>query len=113
MRAEAARRQQESSEDPDFGPWLAQPAILVIDDGPGMRNFLVRTLWPRCKRVEQAAYTEEALPRRPITDAVRTALARYDWPGNVRELRNLIDRSLILGAFPTISAGMTSPAFSA
>ena len=25
-------------------------------------------------------------------------LARYDWPGNVRELRNLIERSLILGA---------------
>jgi len=25
-------------------------------------------------------------------------LAEYDWPGNVRELRNLIERSLILGA---------------
>jgi len=25
-------------------------------------------------------------------------LAQYDWPGNVRELRNLIERSLILGA---------------
>ena len=24
--------------------------------------------------------------------------AQYDWPGNVRELRNLIERSLILGA---------------
>jgi DNA-binding NtrC family response regulator len=25
-------------------------------------------------------------------------LQAYDWPGNVRELRNLIERSLILGA---------------
>ena len=25
-------------------------------------------------------------------------LLQYDWPGNVRELRNLIERSLILGA---------------
>lgn len=27
-------------------------------------------------------------------------LSRYEWPGNVRELRNLIERSVILGAFP-------------
>jgi transcriptional regulator with PAS, ATPase and Fis domain len=25
-------------------------------------------------------------------------LQQYDWPGNVRELRNLIERSLIVGA---------------
>ncbi|WP_116598239.1 sigma-54-dependent transcriptional regulator [Primorskyibacter marinus] len=27
-------------------------------------------------------------------------MRRYDWPGNVRELKNLIERSVILGAFP-------------
>ncbi len=27
-------------------------------------------------------------------------ITRYDWPGNVRELRNMIERSVILGAFP-------------
>ena len=32
-------------------------------------------------------------------------MRRYDWPGNVRELRNLIERSVILGAFPTEFAG--------
>jgi DNA-binding NtrC family response regulator len=32
-------------------------------------------------------------------------LSRYDWPGNVRELRNLIERSVILGAFPEEFAG--------
>jgi transcriptional regulator with PAS, ATPase and Fis domain len=40
-----------------------------------------------------------------IDSAVRAALASYDWPGNVRELRNLIERTLILGAFPDDFAG--------
>jgi DNA-binding NtrC family response regulator len=37
----------------------------------------------------------------PIDASVRSMLARYDWPGNVRELRNLIERTLILGKFPS------------
>ena len=41
----------------------------------------------------------------PLTEAVLLALAGHDWPGNVRELRNLIERSLILGAFPPGFAG--------
>jgi DNA-binding NtrC family response regulator len=28
-------------------------------------------------------------------------LTRHNWPGNVRELRNLVERSVILGAFPS------------
>ena len=32
--------------------WLAKAHVLVVDDEPGMRNFLVRTLAPRCARVE-------------------------------------------------------------
>ena len=40
---------------------LAQASILIVDDEPGMRNFLVRTLGPRCKHVEEAADTDEAL----------------------------------------------------
>jgi DNA-binding NtrC family response regulator len=45
------------------------------------------------------------MPPVPIDSAVRAALASYDWPGNVRELRNLIERTLILGAFPDDFAG--------
>ena len=33
-----------------------------------------------------------------VTPDELTYLAQYDWPGNVRELRNLIERSLIVGA---------------
>ena len=45
------------------------------------------------------------MPPVAIDAAVRTALTSYDWPGNVRELRNLIERTLILGAFPDDFAG--------
>ena len=40
------------------------------------------------------------LPPLAITPEVAARLAAYAWPGNVRELRNLVERSLILGAFP-------------
>ncbi|CAL96109.1 sigma-54-dependent transcriptional regulator [Azoarcus olearius] len=36
----------------------------------------------------------------PLSHELVTRLAAYPWPGNVRELRNLVERSLILGAFP-------------
>ena len=39
----------------EYGENLAGASILVIDDEPGMRNFLTKILAPRCKRVEQAA----------------------------------------------------------
>jgi DNA-binding NtrC family response regulator len=60
VRGESARRANISQGDPEFGPWLANASILVVDDEPGMRNFLVRTLGPRCKRIEEAADTEQA-----------------------------------------------------
>jgi DNA-binding NtrC family response regulator len=39
----------------EYGESLENASILVIDDEPGMRNFLCKILSPRCKRVEQAA----------------------------------------------------------
>lgn len=44
----------------DYGENLEFASILVIDDEPGMRNFLTKILRPRCKRVEQARSTQEA-----------------------------------------------------
>lgn len=38
-------------------PWIAEASILVVDDEPGMRNFLVRTLSSRCKHVMEASNT--------------------------------------------------------
>lgn len=44
----------------DFGPWLAKASILIVDDEPGMRNFLMRTLEVRCAFVDEAADTAGA-----------------------------------------------------
>lgn len=44
----------------DIDAVLQHVSLLVVDDEPGIRNFLVRTLAPRCKRVEEAADAAEA-----------------------------------------------------
>ncbi len=46
-----------------------------------------------------------AMPALELDEETLLKLRRYDWPGNVRELRNLIERSVILGAFPDEFAG--------
>ena len=45
------------------------------------------------------------MPALELDEETLLKLRRYDWPGNVRELRNLIERSVILGAFPPEFAG--------
>lgn len=44
----------------EFGPLLSRASVLVIDDEPGMRNFLKRTLGSRCAQVDVAADVAEA-----------------------------------------------------
>jgi transcriptional regulator with PAS, ATPase and Fis domain len=44
-----------------------------------------------------------------ISEIEMAYLMQYDWPGNVRELRNLVERSLILGAL-NVSALYVQPA---
>ncbi len=55
------------------------------------------------------------LPPFEVTDEELRFLQTYEWPGNVRELRNLIERSLIVGAlnvsalYPSQRAGGRQP----
>ena len=35
---------------------LASASVLVVDDEPGMRHFLVKTLEPLCRRVDEAEH---------------------------------------------------------
>jgi len=44
----------------DFGSALAQASILVVDDEPGIRNFLVKIFRERCQLVDVAADAAEA-----------------------------------------------------
>jgi DNA-binding NtrC family response regulator len=48
------------TEKDDYGGKLRGASILVVDDEPGMRNFLTKILGPRVKRVDQAASPAEA-----------------------------------------------------
>ena len=57
------------------------------DDIPDLVAHFIATLAPRLG-VEPIEVSDDEL----------RFLAEYDWPGNVRELRNLIERSLIVGA---------------
>lgn len=43
-----------------FGPRLARVSVLLVDDEPGMRNFMARILGPQCRRIELAASVQEA-----------------------------------------------------
>ena len=45
------------------------------------------------------------MPALELNEKTLLKLTRYDWPGSVRELRNLIERSVILGAFPEEFSG--------
>jgi DNA-binding NtrC family response regulator len=99
---EAIRRSVEAHSDPEFGPWLAQASILVIDDEPGMRNFLVRTLGPRCKRIEEAIDTEEASRKLDasyfdvvILDNIMPGRNGVDWLAEQRAIGFFADAILI------------------
>ncbi len=41
------------------------------------------------------------MPSVPMDESLKARFRTYEWPGNVRELRNLIERSLVLGRFPS------------
>ena len=43
-----------------YGESLGHASVLIVDDEPGMRNFLSKTLEPHCKRVAQAACPKDA-----------------------------------------------------
>ena len=86
---------------PEFGA-LAQASILVIDDEPGMRNFLVRTLGPRCKFIEEAADTDEASRKLDknrfdvvILDNIMPGKNGVDWLAEQRAVGFFADAILI------------------
>jgi DNA-binding NtrC family response regulator len=88
--------------DPEFGPWLAKASILVVDDEPGMRNFLVRTLGPRCKRIDEAADTEEAGRKLDenhfdvvILDNIMPGKSGVEWLAEQREIGFFADAILM------------------
>ena len=109
---ETARKSQEQLGDPEFGPWLAQASILVVDDEPGMRNFLVRTLGPLCKRIEEAADTEQASRKLDanhfdvvILDNIMPGRNGVDWLAEQRAIGFFAD-AILMTAFADLETAI-------
>lgn len=76
----------------EFNRLLKSAAILVVDDEPGMRNFLKRALEDRCALLEVAGSAEEAEALRLryhfdllLVDIRLPGLSGLDWMGRLRE----------------------------
>ncbi|MEI5677843.1 sigma-54-dependent Fis family transcriptional regulator [Mesorhizobium sp. CGMCC 1.15528] len=98
--------------DPEFGPWLAQASILIVDDEPGMRNFLARTIGPRCKRLEEAANTDEASKKLDahhfdvvILDNIMPGKNGVDWLAEQRAIGFFAD-AILMTAFADLETAI-------
>ncbi len=112
MPAHSVHRLSEPDGDPEFGPWLAQASILVVDDEPGMRNFLVRTLGPRCKRLEEAADTQEATRKLDkhhfdivILDNIMPGKSGVEWLAEQRAIGFFAD-TILMTAFADLETAI-------
>ncbi|HET8932311.1 MAG TPA: hypothetical protein VFN67_02675 [Polyangiales bacterium] len=56
---------------------------------------------PLARHFLRAQSPESKEPPILAPDAIARLLA-HDWPGNVRELRNVIERSLVFAAMPSV-----------
>lgn len=82
----------EVADDLEFNRLLKAAAILVVDDEPGMRNFLKRALENRCALLEVAGSAEEAEALRLrfhfdllLVDIRLPGLSGLDWVARLRE----------------------------
>jgi len=82
----------DDAQDEEFAKLLKSVAILIVDDEPGMRNFLQRTLSSRCALLEVAGSAEEAEALRLryhfdllIVDIRLPGLSGLEWVRQLRE----------------------------
>lgn len=90
--ASTLRTVDSTTEELEFNRLLRSAAILVVDDEPGMRNFLRRTLESRCALLEVAGSAEEAEAVRLryhfdllLVDIRLPGLSGLDWLGKLRD----------------------------
>jgi DNA-binding NtrC family response regulator len=70
---------------------------------PALRDRRADILPLASRRLHECARKYQRTVEGFTADA-RTALESYHWPGNVRELNNVIERAVLLGASPAVSA---------
>lgn len=86
----------------DFGLGLAQASVLVVDDEPGIRNFIVKILKPLVRRIEEADCTDAASRLMDsnhfdivILDNVMAGMTGLYWLNEQRKLGFFADAILI------------------
>lgn len=98
----------------DYGGTLAGASILVIDDEPGMRNFLTKILHPRVKHVEQAASPREATQKLDeahfdlvILDNIMPGGTGLDWVTEQRRKGFFAD-TILITAYADLETAITA-----
>ena len=98
----------------EYGPALAGASILVIDDEPGMRNFLVKTLSPRVQRVEQAASPQEATEKLDaahfdlvILDNVMPKITGLEWLAE-QQRRGFFGDTILITAYADLETAIAA-----
>ncbi|MEP3245532.1 MAG: sigma-54 dependent transcriptional regulator [Sneathiella sp.] len=81
---------------------LSHASVLIVDDEPGMRNFLVKTLRPYCAYVDEAEDAEQASAKLDekqfdlvILDNIMPGQSGIDWLSEQREIGLFADAILI------------------
>ncbi|MAO26929.1 MAG: sigma-54-dependent Fis family transcriptional regulator [Roseovarius sp.] len=98
----------------DIGTKLAGASVLVVDDEPGMRNFLTKILGPRVKRVEQAASPREATQKLDeahfdlvIVDNVMPEVTGLNWVIEQRRKGFFAD-TILITAYADLETAITA-----
>ncbi|HXK28965.1 MAG TPA: sigma-54 dependent transcriptional regulator [Candidatus Binatia bacterium] len=94
--------------------WAAVKSGAFRDDLYHRLNVVAITPLPLRERKEDIPTLAEFFLRKSasatrrnvtaISDGAQARMIAYDWPGNVRELANAIERAVVLGSSPEISA---------
>ena len=92
----------EPPEQSEFGSGLARASVLVVDDEPGIRNFIVKILKPLVGRIEEANDAQTASRMLDsdnfdivILDNIMPGTTGLDWLNEQRELGFFADTILI------------------
>ena len=98
----------------DYGSTLTGASVLVIDDEPGMRNFLIKILQPRVKRVEQAASPLEASKRLDeghfdvvIFDNIMPGRTGLDWV-NEQQRKGFFADTILITAYADLETAIAA-----
>ena len=99
---------------PDADDKLAGATVLIVDDEPGMRNFLVKILGPRVARVEEAVSATEAARKLDeahydvvILDNIMPGKTGLDWVAEQRR-RGLFADIIMITAYADLKTAITA-----